>query len=255
MPDTKNKFNSATTFTIESFDEQSLKNIPLPAPGQTTHVRITKDAILQKLSEHFTAEPFTPIIKYLPYTLEDQVLKLEPGQALTPQNILPQLSNLDRGILSATILGALDRDFDNYPLDIHAPANPLSVLRDILKTDGTTLEGPFANDFGVPLLSPEDRASFVRFLADASADDKVSKEETLDFMILTSRVRGDVEPDPSLTEAARHLLADKAIEVTPDRARALASHVERATDVLTKLPTPQPQKFEFKPQDQPGIGP
>lgn len=256
MPDPKNAFNSVTTFTIESFDDpQSLKNIPLPAPGHTTHVRITKDAILQKLSEHFTAEPFTPILKYLPYTLEDQVLKLEPGQTLTPQNILPQLSNLDRGILSATILGALDRDFDNYPLDIHAPANPLSVLRDVLKTEGTALEQPSTNQFNVPLLRPDDRASYIRFLAEASADSKVSKEETLDFMILTSRTRGDAEPEPSLTEAARHLLQDKAIEATPDRARALASHVERATDVLTIVPILEPQKFEFTPQSQPNARP
>ncbi|MFA5950390.1 MAG: hypothetical protein WC807_08915 [Hyphomicrobium sp.] len=256
MHDPKNEFNSATTYTIESLsDVQSLKNIPLPAPGQTTHVRITKDAILEKLSQDFSAQPFAPVVKYLPYTLEDQVITLQPGQTLTPRNILPQLSNLDRSILSATILGALDRDFDNYPLDIQAPANPLSVLRDILRTEGSALEGPFANEFDVPLLSPDDRASFIRFLADASADGKVSKEETLDFMILTSRARGDAEPDPSITEAARHLLADKAIEATPDRARALASHVERATDVLTNMPTPEPQKFEFKPQDQPGIVP
>ena len=234
---------------------KSLTNIPPPPPGQTTHVRITKDAILEKLSQDLAAQPFAPIVKYLPYTLDDQVITLQPEQTLTPRNILPQLSNLDRGILSATILGALDRDFDNYPLDIQAPANPLSVLRDILKTDATALEGPFANEFDVPLLSPDDRVAFIQFLADASADGKVSKEETLDFMMLTSRARGDAEPDPSLTEAARHLLVDKAIEVTPDRARALASHVERATDLLSNMPTPEPQKFEFKPQDLPGIGP
>lgn len=256
MRDPKSEFNSSTTYTIDSLsDVQSLKNIPLPTPGQTTHVRITKDAILEKLSQDLAAQPFAPILKYLPYTLEDQVIALQSEQTLTPGNILQQLSNLERGILSATILGALDRDFDNYPLDIQAPANPLSVLRNILKTDTTALEGPFANDFNVPLLSPDDRASFIRFLADASEDGKVSKEETLDFMMLTSRARGDAEPDPSLTEAARHLLIDKAIEVTPDRARALASHVERATEVLTNMPTPEPQKFEFKPQNQPGIAP
>lgn len=254
MANPRTAFNSATTFTIESFgDLQSLNNIPLSAPGQTVHVRITKDAILEKLSQDFIAEPFALMVKYLPYILEDQVITLHPGQPLTPQNILPQLTNLDRGLLSATILGALDRDFDTYPLDINAPYNPLAVLRDILETEGTAPEGPFANEFNVPLLSPDDRASFVRFLADASADGKVSKEETLDFMILVSRTRGDAEPDPSLTEAARHLLEDKAIEVTPERARALASHIERATAVLTVMPPLEPQKLEYRSQDRPGM--
>lgn len=255
MTGTKKHFNSTNIFTIDSFaDGESLKNIPLPPPGQTIDIRITKNAILEKLSQDFADQPFAPIVKYLPYTLEDQVITLQPGQLLAPQTILPQLSNLDRGLLSATVLGALDRDFDNYPLDIHAPYNPLSILRDTLQNQTRPQDGPYATDFAVPLLSPDERETFVRFLAEASADGQVSKEETIDFMILSSRARGDANPDPSLTEAARHLLQDKGIEPTDDRAKALASHIERATDVLTIAPTIPPQSPDAAPQDMPQFG-